>query len=142
MTNKFQTSKVIIKPLILKSESSRFTSRCLQINRSMSTDSYSGLSMLTVLVGVLCLANMAQSGRSSYEEILIKAKNDELSTPDDPSVKSAGEYSFIYKCYKWVPECCFPKFSIRLIFGLFLSCYEHFKLLISHKKPQMSYYLG
>ena len=93
MTNKYQTSKVIMKPLILKFEFPRFTSRCLQINRSMSTDSYSGLSMLTVLVGVLCLANMAQSARSSYEDILIKAKNDELSTPDDPSVKSAGKYS-------------------------------------------------
>ena len=138
MTNKFQTTKVIIKPLILKPESYRFTSRCLQINRSMSTDSYSGPSMLTVLVGVLCLANMAQSASSSFEDILIKAKNDELSTPDDPSVKSAGKYSK----YKWVPECCFPKFSIRLIFGLVLSCYEHSKLLISQKKPQMSYYLG
>ena len=66
--------------------------------------------MLTALVGILFLVNMAQSGRSSYEEILIKAKNNELSTPDDPSEKSAGEYSFIHKCLKWVPECCFPKF--------------------------------
>ena len=84
---------------------------CFQISHCMSTDSYSGLSMLTALVGILFLANMAQTGRSSYEEILIKAKNNELSTPDDPSVKSAGEYSFIYKCHKWVSECCFPKFS-------------------------------
>ena len=67
--------------------------------------------MLMLLVGILFLANMAQTGRSSYEEILIKAKNNELSAPDDPSVKSAGEYSFIYKCHKWVSECSFPKFS-------------------------------
>ena len=53
--------------------------------------------MLTLLVGSLILANMAQTGRTPYEEILIKAKNNELSSPDDPSVKSAGEFSFIYK---------------------------------------------
>ena len=77
---------------------------CFQINYCMTTASYfaAGLSMLTVLVGILFLANMAQTGRSSYEEILIKAKNNELSGPDDPSVKSAGEYSFIYKCHNWV----------------------------------------
>ena len=67
--------------------------------------------MLMLLVGILFLANMAQTGRPSYEEILIKAKNNELSAPDDPSVKSAGEYSFIYKCHNWVSECSFPKFS-------------------------------
>ena len=51
--------------------------------------------MLTVLFGILLLANMAQTGRSSYEDILIKAKNNELSGPEDPSVKSAGEYSYL-----------------------------------------------
>ena len=53
--------------------------------------------MLALLLGSLILASFAQTGRTPYEEILIKAKNNELSSPDDPSVKSAGEYSFIYK---------------------------------------------
>ena len=53
--------------------------------------------MLALLFGSLILANFAQTGRTPYEEILIKAKNNELSSPDDPSVKSAGEFSFIYK---------------------------------------------
>ena len=48
--------------------------------------------MLMLLVGILFLSNMAQTGRPSYEEILIKAKNDQLTSPDDPSVKFAGQY--------------------------------------------------
>ena len=53
--------------------------------------------MLALLLGSLILASFAQTGRTPYEEILIKAKNNELSSPDDPSVKSAGEFSFIIK---------------------------------------------
>ena len=48
--------------------------------------------MLMLLVGILFLSNMAQTGRPSYEEILIKAKNDQLTSPDEPSVKFAGQY--------------------------------------------------
>ena len=67
--------------------------------------------MLMLLVGILFLANMAQTGRTPYEEILIKAKNNQLTAPDDPSVKFAGQYSFIYKCHNWVPECSSRKFT-------------------------------
>ena len=48
--------------------------------------------MLMLLVGILFLSNMAHTGRPSYEEILIKAKNDQLPAPDEPSVKFAGQY--------------------------------------------------
>ena len=48
--------------------------------------------MLMLLVGILFLSNMAHTGRPSYEEILIKAKNDQLPAPDDSSVKFAGQY--------------------------------------------------
>ena len=98
----------------------------------MTTASYfaAGPSMLMLLVGILFLANMAHTGRTPYEEILIKAKNNQLTAPDDPSVKSAGEYSFIYKCHNWVPECSFLKFSQLSCIWVILFCYEHSELLV------------
>ena len=49
--------------------------------------------MLTcLLVGILFLSNMAHTGRPSYEEILIKAKNNQLPAPDGSDVELAGEY--------------------------------------------------
>ena len=48
--------------------------------------------LMLLAVGILFLSNMAHTGRPSYEEILIKAKNDQLPAPDDSSVKFAGQY--------------------------------------------------
>ena len=48
--------------------------------------------LMLLAVGILFLSNMAHTGRPSYEEILIKAKNDQLPAPDDSSVKLAGQY--------------------------------------------------
>ena len=48
--------------------------------------------LMLLAVGILFLSNMAHTGRPSYEEILIKAKNDQLPAPDDSGVKLAGQY--------------------------------------------------
>ena len=45
-----------------------------------------------LVVGILFLSNMAHTGRPSYEEILIKAKNNQLPAPDGSDVQLAGQY--------------------------------------------------
>ena len=86
--------------------------------------------MLMLLVGILFLANMAQTGRTPYEEILIKAKNNQLSAPDDPSVKFAGQYRLFINVTIGCQNVAFVNFPNCHIFGLFLFCYEHSELLV------------
>ena len=47
--------------------------------------------LMCVLAGILVLSNIAHTGRPSYEEILIKAKNNQLSAPDSSDVEPAGQ---------------------------------------------------
>ena len=117
---------------------------CFQINYSITTASYfaAGLSMLMLLVGILFLANMAQTGRPSYEEILIKAKNNQLSAPDDPSVKFAGQYRLFINVTIGCQNVAFVNFPNCHEVGLFLFCYEHSELLVWHKRSQMSLLFG
>ena len=49
------------------------------------------MSML-LAIGILFLSNMAFTGRASYEEILMKAKNGQLPASDDSGVNLAGQY--------------------------------------------------
>ena len=48
--------------------------------------------LMCLVAGILVLSNIAHTGRPSYEEILIKAKNNQLSAPDGSDVELAGEY--------------------------------------------------
>ena len=48
--------------------------------------------LMCLVVGILFLSNMAHTGRPSYEEILIKAKNNQLPAPDGSDVQLAGQY--------------------------------------------------
>ena len=86
--------------------------------------------MLTLLVGSLILANMAQTGRTPYEEILIKAKNNQLTAPDDPSVKFAGQYSLFINVTIGCQNVALVNLPNCHDFGLFLFCYEHSGLLV------------
>ena len=98
--------------------------------------------MLMLLVGILFLANMAQTGRTSYEEILIKAKNNQLTAPDDPSVKFAGQYSLFINVTIGCQNVALVNLPNCHVFGLFLFCYEHSGLLVWHKRSQTSLLLG
>ena len=48
--------------------------------------------LMLLAVGIRFLSNMAFTGRPSYEEILMKAKNGQLPAPDDSGVNLAGQY--------------------------------------------------
>ena len=50
--------------------------------------------LMLLAVGILFLSNMAFTGRPSYEEILMKAKNGQLTAPEesgDSGVNLAGQ---------------------------------------------------
>jgi len=50
--------------------------------------------LMLLAVGILFLSNMAFTGRPTYEEILMKAKNGQLPAPDesgDSGVNLAGQ---------------------------------------------------
>ena len=47
--------------------------------------------LMCVLAGILFLSKIAHPGRPSYEDILIKAKNNQLSAPDGSDVEPTGQ---------------------------------------------------
>ena len=51
--------------------------------------------LMLLAIGILFLSNMAFTGRPTYEEILMKAKNGQLPAPEesgDSGVNLAGQY--------------------------------------------------